>query len=190
MPYVWLKNTRYNNLKKEVKKPLALITFLFLTLLSCSEKIVIGKYRTNFNSYAMFSKTLTLACDGSVILNFQGDMQNNNSFGTWKTEKDTLILYFDSIKNKKNKFKGEFKFVIKKNKLKNMPYPKKIYNQLVEHAKKTGNDSLKIPSYRRLNMLTNWGLKNFEGKIGKQYFKKIEFIKCNQENQYKASKNK
>jgi hypothetical protein len=34
-------------------------------------------------------------------------MQNNNSFGIWKTEKDTLIIFFDSIKNQHNKFKGE-----------------------------------------------------------------------------------
>ncbi|MBU2062341.1 MAG: hypothetical protein KKH44_10895, partial [Bacteroidetes bacterium] len=65
----------------------------------------------------MFSKTLTLSCNGNAILNFQGDMQNNNSLGIWKTEIDTLIIIFDSLKNKNNKFKGEMKFVVKRNKL-------------------------------------------------------------------------
>jgi hypothetical protein len=151
---------------------------LFITLISCSKKIVAGKYRTNFNSYGMFSKTLTLECNGNAVLNFQGDMQNNNSFGIWKTEKDTLIIFFDSIKNQHNKFKGELKFVIKRNKLENMPFPKSKYYKLVEYAKKTENDTLKIPSYRKINKLTNQGLKNFQGKTGKQYFKKIEIINC------------
>lgn len=152
---------------------------LFLILFSCSEKIIVGKYRTNFNSYGMFSKTLTIACDGNAILNFQGDMQNNNSFGTWKTEKDTLIIFFDSIKNQNNKFKGELKFIIKRNKLENMPFPKSKYNEIVEFAKGTENDTLKIPSYRKFNKMNNTSLKNFKGKTGKQYFKKIEFIECN-----------
>jgi len=126
----------------------------------------------------MFSKTLTLNCNGNAILNFQGDMQNNNSLGIWKTEKDTLIIFFDSLKNQTNKFKGEMKFVIKRNKLEYMPFPKSKYYELVEYAKRTKNDTLKIPSYRKLNKLTNQGLKNFQGKIGKQYFKKIEVINC------------
>ena len=151
---------------------------VFIPLISCSNKIVAGKYRTNFNSYGMFSKTLTLECDGNAVLNFQGDMQNNNSFGTWKTENDTLIIFFDSIKNQQNKFKGELKFVMKRNKLENMPFPKSKYNELVENAKQKGNDTLKIPSYRKLNRMTNQGLKNFYGKTAKQYFKKIEYIEC------------
>ncbi|MCW1148176.1 hypothetical protein [Flavobacterium lacisediminis] len=152
--------------------------FLFLTLISCSKKVVTGKYRTNFNSYGMFSKTLTLECNGNAILNFQGDMQNNNSFGTWKTEKDTLIIFFDSIKNQNNKFRGELKFVVKRNKLENMPFPKSKYKEMVKYVKRTENDTLKIPSYRKLNKMTTQGLKNFQGETGKQYFKKIEYIEC------------
>jgi hypothetical protein len=151
---------------------------MVLTLISCSKKIVPGKYRTNFNSYGMFTKTLTLECNGNAILNFQGDMQNNNSFGSWKTEKDTLIICFDSILNLQNKFKGELKFVIKRNKLEKMPYPKPTYYELVEYAKETANDTLKIPSYRKFNKLSNQGVKNFQGKTDKQYFKKIEFFEC------------
>ena len=151
---------------------------LFITLISCSKKVVIGKYRTNFNSYGMFSKTLTLNCSGNAILNFQGDMQNNNSLGIWKTEKDTLIIFFDSLKNQNNKFKGEMKFVVKRNKLEYMPFPKSKYNELLEFGKKMGNDTVKIPSYRKVNKLTNQGLKNFKGKTSKQYLKKIEIINC------------
>lgn len=126
----------------------------------------------------MFSKTLTLDCKGNAIMNFAGDMQNNDSFGTWKTESDTLIIFFDSIKNQNNKFKGEHKFVVKRNKLEYMPFPKSKYNEMVEFAKKTGNDTVKIPSYRKVNKITNKGLRNFQGKTGKQYFKKIEYIEC------------
>ena len=150
-----------------------------MTLISCSNKVVTGKYRTNFNSYGMFSKTLTLDCNGNAILNFQGDMQNNNSFGIWKIEKDTLIIFFDSIKNQNNKFRGELKFVVKRNKLENMPFPKSKYKEIVEYTKSTENDTLNnIPSYRKLNKLTSQGLKNFQGKTGKQYFKKIQYIEC------------
>lgn len=102
-------------------------------------------------------------------------MQNNNSLGTWKTENDTLIIFFDSIKNQHNKFKGEWKFVIKKNKLEYMPFPKSRYNEIVKFAEQTGK---KIPSYRTVNKITNKGLKNFTGKTGKQYFKKIDTIDC------------
>ncbi|WP_159085963.1 hypothetical protein [Flavobacterium faecale] len=126
----------------------------------------------------MFRKTLTVNCNGNAILNFQGDMQNNNSLGIWKTEKDTLIIFFDSLKNQNNKFKGEIKFVVKRNKLEYMPFPKSKYNELLEFAKKTVNDSVKIPSYSKVNKLTNQGLKNFQGKTGKQYLKKIEIVKC------------
>ena len=126
----------------------------------------------------MFSKTLTLDCNGNAILNFRGDLQNNNSFGNWKTDKDTLIILFDSIKNRNNKYQGELKFLIKRNKLENPPLSKKKYYELVESLKKTGNDTLKILSYRKLNKMMNQNMKNHYGKIGKQYFKKIEFIEC------------
>ena len=88
-----------------------------MSLTSFSEKIIYGKYQTNFNSYGMYGKTLTLDCGGNAVMNFSGDLQNNNSFGTWKTEKDTLIIFFDSIKNPANKYKSEIKFLIKRNKL-------------------------------------------------------------------------
>ena len=154
------------------------IFFISLTLISCSEKIVSGKYQTNFNIYGMFSRTLTLECNGNAILNFRGDLQNNNSFGNWKTDKDTLVIFFDSVKNRNNKYQGELKFLIKRNKLENPPFPKKKYYELVESLKKTGNDTLKILSYRKLNKMMNQNMKNHYGKIRKQYFKKIEFIEC------------
>jgi hypothetical protein len=124
----------------------------------------------------MFSKTLTLECNGNAILNFQGDMQNNNSLGKWKTEKDTLILFFDSLKNINNKFQGELKLLIKRNKFENMLFPKSKYNQMAKFVKE--NDTLKIPSYKKLNRLMNRSPKNFLGKNKKQYFKKIEKIEC------------
>ena len=126
----------------------------------------------------MFSKTLTLDCNGNATMNFQGDKQNNNSYGKWTKEKDTLIVWFDSIKNRNNKFKGEFKFIIKINKLENIPFSRSKYNEFVELAKASGNDSLKIPSYRKFTEMTNQNIKDFNGRMGKQYFKKIEELEC------------
>jgi hypothetical protein len=157
-----------------------IIKYLFLIVIfatvSCSKKIIAGKYRTNFNTYGMFSKTLILECNGNAILNFQGDMQNNNSIGIWKTEKDTLKIYFDSLKNVKNKFKGELKLLIKKRKLENMPFPKSKYNEMVRLSKEI--DTLKMPSYRKVNRIVNKTPKNFLGKNSKQYFEKIEDLDC------------
>lgn len=57
-----------------------------------------------------------------------------------------------------------------------MPFPKNVNREMKEYVKESGSDSIKIPSYRKLN---NQVLKNFYGKTGKQYLLKTEIIKCN-----------
>lgn len=160
-----------------------ILKVLFLILIinfsfSCSKKTFTGTYQTNFRTYGVFNKTLIVNCDGNASLNFQGDMQNNTSFGNWIIKKDTLIIYFDPIVNKENRYKGEYKFILKKNRLENMPIPKDKYEEFIKKIKESGNDTIKIPSYRKFNKSMNLSLKNFNGKTGHQYFKKIKNLNC------------
>ena len=153
-----------------------LITISFLNI-SCSKKVITGEYRTNFNSYGRYSKTLTLDCEGNAIMNFNGDIfLNNNSFGVWKKDKDTLIIFFDSVINQNNRYKGEIKFLIKRNRLEYMPFSKSKYKELVKYAE--DNNITNIPNYKKINKASRKMLKNFTGKSKHQYFKKIENIKC------------
>ncbi|SEP55727.1 hypothetical protein [Flavobacterium urocaniciphilum] len=153
---------------------IVLLITICITNISCSKKVITGKYRTNFNIYGMFSETLTLDCEGNVIMNFSGDLQNNNSIGSWKREKDTLIMFFDTIINKKNKFKGEYKLLIKKNKLKKIPITKAYYKEIIKIYKSKNYDYKHIRNYRKLNRTP----KNHYGKTGVLYYKKIENTDC------------
>jgi hypothetical protein len=162
----------------KIKKGITFIVLLitvFVTNISCSTKEITGKYRTNFNSYGKFSETLTLDCKGNAILNYSGNViYNNNSHGVWKKNKDTLIVIFDSVTNKNNKFKGEYKFIITKNKIKRMPFPRSKYKEMVRLYKLNKWNLKELPSYRKLNQIPM----NHYGKTGHQYYKKIENIEC------------
>ncbi|MES2864854.1 MAG: hypothetical protein V4666_12090 [Bacteroidota bacterium] len=162
-----------SKIKKGITFIILVIT-IFVSGISCSTKVITGKYRTNFNTYGMFSKSLTLDCNGIATMNFQGDMQNNNSYGTWKKDKDTLVIFFDSLLNKNNRYKGEIKFLIKRNRLENMPYPKSLYREFVKDYKTNKMDLKEFPSYKKLNQTP----KDWKGKMGNQYFKKIEKTDC------------
>jgi len=162
----------------KIKKGITFIVLLvtiFVFNISCSSKRITGIYRTNFNSYGKFSETLTLECEGKAIMNYNGDiMYNNNSFGIWKKSKDTLIVIFDSITNKNNKFKGEYKFIIAKNKIKRIPFPRSKYKEMVRLYKLNKWNLKEIPSYRKLNQIPM----NHYGKTGFQYYKKIKNTEC------------
>lgn len=160
-------------IKKEITF-IVLLVIVFISCISCSRKVITGKYRTNFSIYGMFSETLTLDCERNVIMNFCGDLQNNNSFGTWKKEKDTLILYFDTLVNKQNKFKGEFKLLIKKNKLKKIPITKTYYNEIIKIYKSNNEDIKLISNYRKFNRTPI----NQYGKTRILHYKKIENTDC------------
>ena len=153
---------------------IVLLVTIFITNISCSKKVITGKYRTNFNSYGMFSNTLTLDCEGNAIMNYSGDAMYNNSQGVWKKNKDTLVIFFDSLLNKNNRYKGEIKYLIKRNRIENIPYPKSIYKKLVKYYKTNKLDMKKITRYKKLNQTPM----NHYGKMGFQYFKKIENIEC------------
>lgn len=160
-----------SKIKKGVTFVVLMIT-IFITSISCSTKVITGKYRTNFNTYGMFSKTLTLDCEGNAIMNFSGDLQNNNSYGVWKMNKDTLILYFDTIVNEKNKFKGEIKFLVKRNKLSRIVKNDTLIRNIIKICKENNIN------YKKVLKSMNKTPKDWKGKMRNQYFKKIENTDC------------
>lgn len=98
----------------------ATLTFFlcFSTSLCRAQKNMAGEYETNFPSYGMFSKTLRLNCDGTAVLNFRGDLMNDNSNGSWIVKNDTLILNFDAAASStKQRFTGIMRFQIVRKRL-------------------------------------------------------------------------
>lgn len=158
------------------------ITLLILCTLcnSCSVNNIAGKYRTNFAAYGRFGKTLTLYCDSTFVMNFNGDFINDNSYGVWKISADTLIMNYDTINYPKNRYSGQSNYLIKHNKLSShFPITKEKYEELVALIKKEGmTDSLKIGSYSKFKRTAGKTLANFQGKMKRQYFKKIKEIDC------------
>lgn len=122
----------------------------------------------------MFAKSLTLDCEGKAVMNFRGDLMNDNSLGRYEVKEDTLIIHFDSLKGQR--YEGDLSFIIQGNKLLNVPFPKAEYDRLVQQLK--GNDTIKILSYKKLNKMMSLSPANFKGKMKKQYFKKVKEIDC------------
>lgn len=156
------------------------ILILGVLFVSCKTKNVIGKYRTNFGTYGMFGKTLTLNCDSTFVLNFSGDLMNDNSFGNWKIVSDTLILTFDSVNYPKSRYKGVSHCLIKRNKLTDyFPISKDKYKELKALIEKEGmTDSVKIGSYSKVKRNAGKTFVNFNGKMKRQYFIKVEKTEC------------
>ena len=150
--------------------------------ISCSKKIVPGEYRTNFPLYGMFGKRLTLNCDGSMVLRFSGDLMNDNSYGKWTTNKDTLFLVFDTINYPDSRYKAYQDLLVRGKKLKdkNIPFNKKRYNELLDTIRAAGLDTLQVPSYRELKKVQGKTLANFTGKMKRQYFVRYEKFSCSQ----------
>jgi hypothetical protein len=160
------------------------ILILYIFTSSCSTKKVAGKYQTNFAAYGMFQKILTINCDSTFVLNFNGDLMNDNSYGKWNIKNDSLILNFDSINYPKSRYSGISYYSIKRNKLTSyFPFTKEKYNELKMLIEKAGiTDSLNLGSYRKFKKNHEKTSKNFYGKMGKQYFKKIEKFECENNN--------
>ena len=134
-------------------------------------------YGTNFNTYGRFAKTLTLNCDSSAVMNFQGDMMNDNSFGYWRSSNDTLFVSFDTITYPDARFTDELTFLVKGKKLERFStLPQEQYDELVIMAA----DSVKLPSYEKLNKQLNNSKTptNFKGNSKRQYFKLTEQFDC------------
>jgi hypothetical protein len=161
-----------------------LIFCLSLFLLSCmTRKNIVGEYATNFPTYGMFGKTLKLKCDSTAVLNFAGDLMNDNSLGKWSVKDDTLEVWLDTLSAAKQRYTGLMKFRIQHKRLYNISYlTKKQYDSLkfkIDSLSKTTNQGVKIPSYSKIKRGYNITMKNFSGKMGKQFYKKSEDYKCN-----------
>ena len=160
------------------------VFFVLLTLvvcaisISCSNKIVPGIYGTNYASYGMVGKTLTLNCDSSMILRFSGDFVNDYYYGKWTTSKDTLFFVFDTINNPNNI--GHQNLLVRGKKLKDIPIPfnKKIYQELIEAIRSVHEDTLQLPSYRELKRNRGKILVDFKGTMKRQHFVRYEKFSC------------
>ena len=147
---------------------------MIFLIIGCTNNLIPGVYKTNFNSYGRFSKTLTLDCDGTATLNFQGDMMNDNSYGNWRTENDTVLIAFDTVNYPNSRFRKDLIFISKKGKLYRIQFSKKQYDELLNLAA----DSVKIPSYRKLARRLDKTPTNFQGNSKVQFFRRNESIKC------------
>ncbi len=150
---------------------------------SCSSnKALSGIYVTNFPSYGRFSKTLTLNCDSTAVMKFQGDMMNDNSFGTWSINNKELILEFDSIQYPGSRYKGDFVLLLDGRKLLIPIISREQFERLVDTVKASNLDGkIKIKTYERFVRKFSKAPKNFRGKMRKQYFKRTEDLDCETE---------
>jgi hypothetical protein len=170
-----------NNKRLTLTKQTAIpILILLLAISSCSSNKIVGTYKSNFASYGRFLKTLNLNCDSTFVMNFYGDFMNDNSYGKWTISGDTLIMTYDTINYTKSRYFGVDKYLIKNNKLtSNFSITKEKYDELVALIEKERmTDSLKIGSYSKFKRITDKTPANFQGKMKKQYLKKVEEKDC------------
>ena len=160
-------------------------TLSLFTIFALGQKKLSGIYQTNFPTYGMFGKTLTLNCDSSVVLNFRGDLMNDNSFGNWSTDRKVLTLTFDSTLHPTQRYKGQMRYKIKSNRLYLVTFTKKQFQELKEKIEKHSKDSaidFKLSSYRKFKKKYGRTMKNNYGKTGVQYLKKIKLMDCERNN--------
>lgn len=180
MAVILLRFSNHNSTKLTLTKCSFLVFTFGILFISCKPIKITGKYQTNFGTYGMFGKTLTISCDSTFVLNFRGDLMNDNSLGKWKINGDTLILTYDTINYPKSRYKGVDKYLVKPNKLTNyFPISKDKYKELVALIEKEGmTDSLKIGSYSKFKRTAGKTFANFQGKMKRQYFMRVETAQC------------
>jgi len=115
-----------------------------------------------------------------AVLNFQGDLMNDNSYGRWIIRNKTLTVFFDTTKPNA-RYKDTLNFKIKGKRLYISDWTKEMYAKfkakVVQHNKETG-ENLKLPAYKEFDRTYNRTPKNFQGKTGKQFFKKTKIYSC------------
>ncbi len=164
-----------------MRRSILLVSLLFCSILGLTQEKIAGTFQTNFPTYGMFGETLTLNCDHSAVLNFRGDLMNDNSVGIWGKKNNLLTLTFDSTLYPKQRYKGQLSFEIKNQKLYIVHFTKEYYDELKAKAEKYSkeqNEEIKLPSYSEFKKQYSKTPKNYYGKSGIQYFKKIESFKC------------
>jgi hypothetical protein len=145
------------------------------------QKNLAGIYSTNFPTYGMFGKTLTLNCDSSSALNFRGDLMNDTSRGVWTLRGTSLTVIFDSITHPTQRYKTPLNFKIKRSRLYPIALNRTEYEKLKLDAEKSAqvnNEKLRLPSYTTFQKRSNKTPRNFKGRYGTQYFKISEKFTC------------
>lgn len=146
--------------------------------LSWSRYIIPGKYQTNFATYGMFGKTLTINCDSTVIMNFAGNLMNDKSYGKWTIDNDTLLIAFDTINYSTSRYKNDLNFRVKGKRLYNIPYTRAGYIELFEKIRQSGNDTIDLQNYRKFNRNLDKNISNYKGTMKRHYFKRVEKFDC------------
>lgn len=121
----------------------------------------------------MFTNTIELNKDSSVVKTFRGDLMNNNSFGTWKMRHDTLILKFDSVKHPTNRYLGDEYYIVKR---------KKLFQTITETQLKmlrkqfSFSDSLSPPTQEKFQEMIRQQqtMIDFKGTMRENYYVKID----------------
>jgi hypothetical protein len=161
------------------------LSFSLFTIMGLGQKKLYGTYQTNFSSYGMFGQTLTINCDNSVILNFRGDLMNDNSIGNWMAKRKLLTLTFDSTLYPYQRYKTKIMYRIKRNRLYLIQITRRQFQGLKEQIEKYSEDNantLKLSSYRKFKKKYFRTSKDFSGNTGVQYLKKIKSTDCNRRN--------
>jgi hypothetical protein len=145
------------------------------------QKNISGEYKTNVSAYGMFEKILVLNCDSTAVLNFRGDLMNDNSYGRWRINKKILTLIFDTVQSVNSRYKGLLCFAVRNKNLYELGMTKKLYNELKnrinqENSKK--DERIVLPSFRKLNRQQNQILVNYKGAIKRQFFRITKSYKC------------
>jgi len=122
----------------------------------------------------MFGKTLRLNRDSTVIMNFAGDLMNDNSYGNWRINNDTLFIAFDTIKYPNSRYKKDLAFKIKGRRLYNIAFTNKQYQDFLLIAKNDGYDIDKMPNARRFNKKADKNMTNHKGTMRRQFYKRKE----------------
>lgn len=159
-------------------KKIFIITIIFC--ISCANKPVKRIYSSKHAFYGMFVNSLTLQCTGIAEMNFQGDLMNDKSIGKWYVNGDTLLIKYDSIKQRYN---GDVRYKIVGNKLKNLPVSRAQYKKLIDSLKILGyGDTIKklkvLKSYRNFSKASGQVMTDHRGTIKRQYLKLTKTTIC------------
>ncbi len=159
-------------------RPTLVLLLSLVAFTAFGQKSLAGEYKTNFSTYGMFEKTLILNCDSTIALNFRGDMMNDNSYGRWDANGKILVLIFDTIKSVNSRYKRTMYFQVKSKRLYQTVWVKEFYQKTNnEYGKETIKDDV-LPKPGDSNKQHNQAMKNYTGKTGVQFFKRVKAYKC------------
>lgn len=148
-----------------MKKIYILIMF---TVLGCSthKGPYMGKYGQRYASYGMFTSTIELKPDSTLVKHFWGDLMNDYSYGQWTVKGDTLHLSFDTITYPKSRYRHPERYLIKRKRLTAVNDVKRILKQ------KGIWDTL--PGDLKRTIRKNKAPVDFKGTMRRNYYRFLE----------------